>query len=68
MYKIFKHRKHPCIGCLEETHTKLTWYNIFPSLFYLFCFCNAAFIHSGYACLCTRDEHGSWLDRTGSGL
>jgi len=23
MYKIFKHRKLPCIPCLEETHIKL---------------------------------------------
>ena len=33
MYKIFKHRKVPC---LDETHIKLQWYSIFPSLFFLF--------------------------------
>jgi len=36
MYKIFKHRKLPCIPCLGETHIKLRWYNIFPTLFFLF--------------------------------
>jgi len=48
MYKIFKHRELPCIPCLGETHIKLQWYNIFPSLFFLFWFCNATFFHSGY--------------------
>ena len=47
MYKIFKHRKLPCIPCLGETHFKSQWY-IFPSLFSFFCFCNATFFHSGY--------------------
>jgi len=36
MHKIFKHRKLPCIPCLEETHIKFQRYNIFPSLFFLF--------------------------------
>jgi len=45
MYKIFKHRELPCLG---ETHIKLQWYNIFPSLFFFFWFCNATFYHSGY--------------------
>jgi len=35
MYKIFKHREHPCTPCLGETHIKLQRY-IFPSLFFLF--------------------------------
>ena len=35
MYKIFKHRQLSCIPCLGETHTKLQWYSIFPSLFFL---------------------------------
>ena len=48
MYKIFKHRKLPCIPCLGETHIKLQWYNIFPSIFSFFLFCNATFFHSGY--------------------
>ena len=34
MYKIFKHCKLSCIPCFEETHNKLQWYNIFPSLFF----------------------------------
>ena len=38
MYKNFKHRKLPCIPCLGEAHIKLQWYNIFPSLFFLFSF------------------------------
>jgi len=36
MYNIFKHRKHPCIPCLGETHIKLQLYNIFPSIFFFF--------------------------------
>jgi len=36
MYTIFKQRKLPCIPCLGETHIKLEWYNIFPSLFFPF--------------------------------
>ena len=36
MYKIFKHRKLPCIPYLGETHMKLQWYNTFPSFFSLF--------------------------------
>jgi len=48
MYDFFKHRKLPCIPCLEETHFKLQWYNISVSLFLLFCFCNATFFHFGY--------------------
>ena len=36
MYEIFKHRKLPCVPCWGETHIKLQWYNIFPSLFFLF--------------------------------
>jgi len=30
MYKIFKHRKLPCIPFLGETHIKLQRYKIFP--------------------------------------
>jgi len=40
IYKIFKHRKLPCIPCLGETHIKLQWY---PSLFFFFCFATQLF-------------------------
>jgi len=36
MYKFFKYRQLPRIPCLRETLIKLQWYNIFPSLFFLF--------------------------------
>jgi len=29
-------------------HIKLQWYNIYPSLFSIFCYCKATFFHSGY--------------------
>jgi len=45
MYKIFKHRKLPCLG---EMHINLQWYSIFPSLFSFFWFCNATFFHPGH--------------------
>ena len=48
IYKIFEHRKLPCIPCLGKTHIKLQWYNIYSSLFFLFLLCNATFCHSGY--------------------
>jgi len=48
MHKIFKHRKLSHIPSLGETHIKLQWYNIFPSLFSFSCFYNATFFHSGY--------------------
>ena len=38
MYKIFKHRKLPCIPCFGETQIKLQWYNIFFHLFSFFDF------------------------------
>jgi len=48
MYTISKHRKHLCIPCLGATHIKLQWYNIFPTIFSLFWFCNSTFFQSGY--------------------
>jgi len=36
IYKIFEHRKLPCIPCLGETHIKLQWYDIYPSLIFIF--------------------------------
>jgi len=39
MYKIFKHRKFPCIPCLKEMHIKLQWYSFF-------CFCYTTFFYS----------------------
>jgi len=40
MYKIFKHRKLPCIPCLGETHIELQWshfsFTFFPFATQLF--------------------------------
>ena len=36
MYKVFKHRKLPCIPCFGEMHIKLHWYKFFRSLFFIF--------------------------------
>jgi len=46
MYKIFKHRKHPCIwaNCILICNNKI----FFLCFFSVYSFCNATFFHSGY--------------------
>jgi len=48
MYKIFKHWKHPCIGCLGK-RIFICNNKIFSlCLFSVYSFCKATFSHSGY--------------------
>jgi len=48
MYKIFEHRKHPCIRCLGEAHIYLQKLNFFLRFFSVYSLCNATFFHSSY--------------------
>jgi len=48
MYKIFKHRKHPCIPCFGGNAYYVAMIQYFSFTFFLFFVCNATFFHSGY--------------------